>query len=341
MLRLISTEKVDFVNVVLMLLALVVALVIPFELFLFSYAVLGPLHYLTEISWLHDRNYFTKGKYDIVFLLLIGLIAAFMFFNSVYQLGAPITLEMNARLVWVGVLAALMFVLVKNNMSKIVGLVLIILTSQLSMYFWVILLLFLPTLLHVYVFTGLFILNGALKSKSKWGFMSFFLLLLSPLLLYVLLPGSSLINVTAYGQSAYIGGDQFLGIVTFHIHALEQYFDFEMASPLSEQWMQQIFVSKEGVWIGRFIAFAYTYHYLNWFSKTEVIRWYKISKMRWFFIALIWIGSIGLYAYDYVVGIVWLFLLSYVHVLFELPLNFVSMLGIGSSLKNKLLNIKT
>ena len=39
--------------------------------FLFAYAVLGPEHYLTEISWLHKRGYFTRGKYD--FLLLGGL----------------------------------------------------------------------------------------------------------------------------------------------------------------------------------------------------------------------------------------------------------------------------
>src|SRR4051812_17287958 len=32
---------------------------LPFELVLFSYAFLGPAHYLTEISWLHDRKYFS------------------------------------------------------------------------------------------------------------------------------------------------------------------------------------------------------------------------------------------------------------------------------------------
>ena len=46
----------------------------PFETFLFAYAFLGPLHYLTEISWLHDRQYFSKGKYDFTFLLIIGVV---------------------------------------------------------------------------------------------------------------------------------------------------------------------------------------------------------------------------------------------------------------------------
>ena len=31
---------------------------VPFELLLLSYVVLGPAHYFTEISWLHDRKYF-------------------------------------------------------------------------------------------------------------------------------------------------------------------------------------------------------------------------------------------------------------------------------------------
>ena len=42
----------------------IAAFIMPFEVFLFAYAFMGPLHYLTEISWLHDRQYFAKGKYD-------------------------------------------------------------------------------------------------------------------------------------------------------------------------------------------------------------------------------------------------------------------------------------
>jgi hypothetical protein len=34
----------------------------PFHVFLAAYAILGPLHYLTEISWLHDRGYFTRRQ---------------------------------------------------------------------------------------------------------------------------------------------------------------------------------------------------------------------------------------------------------------------------------------
>src|ERR1043165_8502495 len=59
-----------------MIFSCVAAFVLPFELFLFSYAVLGPLHYLTEISWLHDRKYFGSppgGKrFHRNWLILVG-----------------------------------------------------------------------------------------------------------------------------------------------------------------------------------------------------------------------------------------------------------------------------
>ena len=47
-----DTDRINFLNIGLMLISCVVALYIPFELFLFAYAVLGPARYLTEISWL-------------------------------------------------------------------------------------------------------------------------------------------------------------------------------------------------------------------------------------------------------------------------------------------------
>src|ERR1043165_8274637 len=72
--RPVNADQVDALNIGLMLLACALAFVVPFELFLFAYVVLGPLHYLTEISWLHRRNYFVRGRYD--YLWLVGLCAA-------------------------------------------------------------------------------------------------------------------------------------------------------------------------------------------------------------------------------------------------------------------------
>ncbi len=69
-----STDRINILNIWLMLISGLLAFVWPFYLFLFSYAILGPLHYLTEISWLHDRGYYTKRKYDYVFLVAITLL---------------------------------------------------------------------------------------------------------------------------------------------------------------------------------------------------------------------------------------------------------------------------
>jgi hypothetical protein len=30
----------------------------------------------------------------------------------------------------------------------------------------------------------------------------------------------------------------------------------------------------------RLIAFAYQYHYLNWFSKTSIIKWHEVTRAR-------------------------------------------------------------
>jgi hypothetical protein len=59
-----------------MLAALGINCLVPFELLLLSYVVLGPAHYFTEISWLHDRNYFLPHRSVPVALAIVAVIAA-------------------------------------------------------------------------------------------------------------------------------------------------------------------------------------------------------------------------------------------------------------------------
>src|SRR5262245_34984255 len=66
------TPAIDLLNIGLMLASAAAALSWPFPTFLFAYAVLGPAHYLTEISWLHDRGYFTKRRTDVLVLVAAG-----------------------------------------------------------------------------------------------------------------------------------------------------------------------------------------------------------------------------------------------------------------------------
>src|SRR5215813_10720432 len=66
----------DAIHLGLMLLALGIAYVVPFELLLLSYVILGPAHYTTEISWLHDRKYFLPHRGVAVVLAVIAAAAA-------------------------------------------------------------------------------------------------------------------------------------------------------------------------------------------------------------------------------------------------------------------------
>src|SRR5439155_21466919 len=77
-----------------------------------------------------------------------------------------------------------------------------------------------------------------------------------------------------------------------------------------------------------FIAFAYTYHYLNWFSKTSIIKWHQVEKKKFVFSAVIWVVSLALYKVDYRLGFAAISVLSVLHIVLEFPLNFISMRAI-------------
>ena len=256
--------QINYLNIGLMFMSAILAFFMPFETFLFAYAFLGPLHYLTEISWLHDRQYFAKGKYDFTFLLIIGVVlsvAAFandfeflnfnlypplvdakidfvkwyysmsladisimlaLFSAVLFVLFKDIKLKLGAILVMyiivyfsfnldmdllgifilMAIVSAFLYVFVKNLYLKIVCIALLyagiyysyspdwfgldtdflsqeeILEAESdknkfknsSVVFALTSLV--PTLIHVYLFTGLFMLFGALKSRSKTGLIS-------------------------------------------------------------------------------------------------------------------------------------------------------------------------
>src|SRR5579863_9054605 len=75
--RLSSVDRINYLNIGLMLVSCAIALYIPFELFLFAYAVLGPAHYFTEISWLQKRSFFTRTKNDFWLLIALAILVCF------------------------------------------------------------------------------------------------------------------------------------------------------------------------------------------------------------------------------------------------------------------------
>src|SRR5258707_6586278 len=68
--------RTDAVHLGLMVAALGLTYLVPFELLLSSHVILGPAHYATEISWLHDRKYFLPRRGIAVGLAITAIVAA-------------------------------------------------------------------------------------------------------------------------------------------------------------------------------------------------------------------------------------------------------------------------
>jgi hypothetical protein len=389
-----------------MILTAISAYFFPFETFLLAYAYLGPLHYLTEISWLHDRNYFSKGKYDFLILLIVGILLSYAAFAKDFGVSVDVYdyfVKMNLfdKLLVFALFSSILFALVKNLIVKIVAILFLFVfvsgwlspensdkNSGSMMIFALTSLV--PTLIHVYLFTGLFMLFGALKSRSKSGLWQIVGFILVPVFLVFFTPvDAKKRNLTEYGKNAYYAkGD---GFFYTNISILEHFKLVEEPKMTNKQYLANfvnntkskqnipaeernrindslkgnldkayivemkenefygkpipvkyafgkydkesywdiVFYSSIGIMLMRFIAFAYLYHYLNWFSKTEVIRWHKVPKVRFAAVIVLWLGASLFYAYDYSLGLSMLFFLSFTHVLLEFPLNIVSIVGIG------------
>ena len=297
-----NANRINYYNIAAMLAASCLAVLMPFELVLLSYAILGPGHYLTEISWLNGRQFFTPKKYDILIIIVVA-VAAFLLkvpyaYVVFYLFGLAFILLVTQNVVYRLLAFALVvvagyFLLSGNILQTIFGL-------------------YVPTLIHVYFFTGAFMLFGALKDKNVSGYIAFIVFLACPVVLCLLLPGWH--NTTAGWAITNYGDFGKLNTTTLR----NQHID--------------IFNNPFSVLLTRLIAFAYTYHYFNWFSKTRIINWHKMTVKRSVVIGIIWAASVALYFYNYRIGIKWLFMLSLAHVILEFPLNHRSFLGIGKEL---------
>ena len=361
-------DRINYVNIGLMLVSMLAAFILPFETFLFAYAFLGPLHYLTEISWLHDRKYFSKGKYDYIVLLVISIIISYDFFAIKYEFSSSLVekyeeLNLYGKLLSMALIASIIFALVENIWIKLISMLLIyafvdqwfapnyinaggeeVFKPSFATFTVTSLV---PTLIHVYLFTGLFMLYGALKSRSYSGLIQVALFVLIPFVLFNVFSETVFLEVSSYGKQAYDGdGQGFLGL---NIEVLKEFNLMELPPLLDENGQQLyyvngtkainmeaskelVFYSQTGILLMRFIAFAYLYHYLNWFSKTEIIRWHKVPKIRFIAVIFLWITACSIYVYDYSLGLTFLFFLSFCHVLLEFPLNMISITGIGKEI---------
>ncbi|MEM7085516.1 MAG: hypothetical protein AAF489_04995 [Bacteroidota bacterium] len=319
-------KKIDILNIGLIGISLAIAFILPFKLFLFSYAFLGPLHYLTEINWLKEKQYFLKAdsKWIRIFIIFTVLLTIYPIYRII-DLGLSTSFEEAIKYIFgkqkIIVLTAFFFAIGLILFRKLKHLLLtlgfsFLLAILLFLYLpkWLFVLgLFLPTIIHVYLFTLLFMLYGSKKSKSVMGYVGSGLLLIVPLIIaFVTIdPGSYVVSketATIYDTSRLmrvnlVMTQMFGGLIDGKFYIL----------------------STMGIKIQVFIAFAYTYHYLNWFSKTSIIGWKKsLTTRRTIYILIIWAAAIGIYMYDFYTGLMALYFLSLLHVFFEFPLNVIT-----------------
>jgi len=316
-----KSESVERVNSALMAAACVAAFLAPFHVFLLAYAVLGPLHYLTQISWLHDRDYFAPRRGPRRWwLLLVGAAMAVLLYGYVSNdlLERPVSPTLEIGMVYLVFASAALLLYVRHPVNA-VALVLVV-VAALAVFRdargYALLAYFIVTIVHVLLFTAAFVLHGALRRKSGAALVS--------LCVFIACVASFfLVRTPAAFETS--------------VRIREIYSFFE---PLNQQLIallgargEAVYDSPIGLAVMRLVAFAYTYHYLNWFSKTSIIKWHQVPRARGAAIAVAWAAAVGLYFVDYTLGLSVLYALSVLHVLLEFPLNHQTFVGIGSELR--------
>jgi hypothetical protein len=176
--------------------------------------------------------------------------------------------------------------------------------------------LLLPTIGHVFLFTIMFMWYGTLKSRSGWGYANLASM------------GLAVLIIAGYHVS-----DESLQLSNSVVE-LTLASAFHQINYVINHWFgtmndQQANLASPAFFkVQAFIAFAYTYHYLNWFSKTSIIKWHKVEKKKFGFAAVLWVVSLALYKVDYRLGFAAISVLSLLHIVLEFPLNWVSMRAI-------------
>ena len=250
----------DAIHLGLMLLAFAAAYLVPFELLLLAYVVLGPAHYFTEISWLHDRSYFLPHRGIAVALAVVAAGAALIDDASwfgfamwaalvVCAMLAAATSAAEGTLIFMAAIALSAIMVSSGSSLAVLGILI-------------------PTLIHVSLFTLVFMTLGAWRSRSRTQ-VALVVIYLIAIAVILLAPPTAEIRIASFAQAArdYFGNVGPALSRLFGIPGLK--LDTRLTSLL---------------------AFVYIYHYLNWFIKADVIRWADIPRAR---LALLIAASAG------------------------------------------------
>lgn len=282
-------RRADAVHLGLMLLALGLAYAVPFELLLLSYVILGPAHYTTEISWLHERKYFLPHRGVALILAAVAILAALIDSGSWFGL-----------LMWGAFVAC---ALIAATTTAAQGAILVIGALGLTAIMYAhapalaVLGILLPTLIHVSLFTLVFMALGAIG-------------------LILLVPPSAATEIAKFADVA----REYFGNVAPALGRLFGIRGLTLDARLTG-----------------LLAFVYTYHYLNWFIKADVIRWADVPPARLALVGVVSVTSTALYFYDYALGFSILLALSLLHVVLEFPLNALAARQLSGAIRQAVL----
>lgn len=153
---------------------------------------------------------------------------------------------------------------------------------------------------------------GRQKSHSTWGYINvvsmFFVIIVISAKENLVLPSNT-------SQST------FETFIATNFHQVNYALTRMLGDSGGSNWNLQLPI----VWkVQTFIAFAYTYHYLNWFSKTSVIQWHKVDKRKMYITLTLWISCFLMFYFNYRIGLAAIYVLSMLHIILEFPLNISS-----------------
>ena len=297
------------VHLALMVTALGLTYLVPFELLLLSYVVLGPAHYATEISWLHDRKYFLPRRGIAMGLAAVAVVAVLIdnasWFGFVMwaafagcALLAVSTTAFQAMALFIVAIGLTAAMLENGAALAVLGILL-------------------PTLIHVSLFTLVFMTLGAYRTgeKAQWLLVALYLVAIA---LILVVPPTAATLIPSFERA---GHDYFANVAP----ALGRLFgipNLRLDTRLTS-----------------LLAFVYAYHYLNWFIKAEVIRWNNMTKRRLALVVAASSASTVLYFYDYAFGFTVLLAFSLVHIVLEFPLDNLALRQLGAAVRASVMRV--
>lgn len=259
----------------------------PTELLLGSYAFIGPAHYLTEISWLHDRRPLAGRS---------GLLLPMMALMGLLMWASPTMATMLA--VMAGGCSLLVSEMAANGLPRAAltgvctgGCVYAAATYGSTAALSVVMLF--PTAVHVGIYTALWLWKAARGRATAAG-------LLAPAVFVLCLASFAVLPSSRYTHIAWAATSlRFFGEM---VQLLNPYAGADY---------------RPGV-VGA-LGLCYWTSYVGWFARTGATRWHDVGPMRLAALCAAWAVITAAYAYDFAAGFLLSLPLSVGHVMLELP----------------------